>query len=471
MLTLVLIAGIAAQCANPRTRPEWNQLSAGQKRSFLNAVGRLNERPRGGNNPSTWNYEQFARAHWDYRGPNHDRPPFFVWHREYVYQFEQALRSIDSSVVLPYWDWTLDSQNPGAADVFQPQHFGREGDPGTNCINTGVAANWTGYANNGNCLRRCPDFNAFFSPEGVNGFISRSTTFAQLQGLIEQGPHGAVHLQLGGSCGDFSTMASANDPIFFLHHAMVDKIWWKWQQACPEFVNNYSGNMNAQLAPFGVTAREVMDVRGGRYCYTYTENRGDTPAVRGRCANSSSGTATTTGTASASPTPSHDPYWIQHNIQNLVPNTQQFHVNLTVLPQRNAAAQNLIGKRDIILDSVPEGYYPDLVKGTTTATATATSTDSGAYPTPTDIIYPDYSFNPNYTVHAPPSTDRTEKYLIRYPGALSPEFVKRMDMNPEIVEKIRGVAMQIVDDYNNKKGYVSPAALVNTQKDKCKRRS
>jgi hypothetical protein len=432
----------------------------------MRAITALKERPRGGANPASWNYEQFAQAHWDYQQPNHDRPPFFLWHREYVYQYEQALRSIDPSVSLPYWDWTVASQNPGAAELFLPRYFGGNGDPATNCVTTGVAAGWEGYANNNGCLRRCTDWSALYSPEGVNGLISSATTFAQLQRAIEPGPHGAVHLQMGGRCGDFGTMASANDPIFFVHHAMVDKIWWKWQQACPEFLNNYSGSLNERLAPFPVSARDVMDTQSERYCYTYSTSRGDTPAVRGRCANASS-TGSATSSATASPTPTGDPYWIQHTIQRLVAGSEQFHANITVLAQR--ASQQVFAKREILLESYPEGYMPTHTPAAT-ATATATSTDSGAYPTATITPYPDYSFNLNYTVHAPAPTDRSEKYLIRYPGKLPDDLLKRMMLDPIVVENIRGYAKSIVDQYNNKDGYISPAALINSQKEKCRRK-
>jgi len=42
------------------------------------------------------------------------------------------------------------------------------------------------------------------------------------------GPHGGGHYALGGDPGrDF--FASPGDPVFYLHHAMIDRVWWMWQ--------------------------------------------------------------------------------------------------------------------------------------------------------------------------------------------------------------------------------------------------
>jgi tyrosinase len=41
------------------------------------------------------------------------------------------------------------------------------------------------------------------------------------------GLHAAGHFTLGGDAGD--VFSSPNDPAFFLHHSMVDYVWWIWQ--------------------------------------------------------------------------------------------------------------------------------------------------------------------------------------------------------------------------------------------------
>ncbi len=46
---------------------------------------------------------------------------------------------------------------------------------------------------------------------------------------LEGDPHGTLHGWVGGPGGTMSGMSSPNDPIFFLHHAPVDRMWARWQ--------------------------------------------------------------------------------------------------------------------------------------------------------------------------------------------------------------------------------------------------
>ena len=60
---------------------------------------------------------------------------------------------------------------------------------------------------------------------------------------LERDPHGTLHVWTGGqglgnpSRGTMSGMSSPNDPIFFLHHCQVDRIWALWQDR--GFMNDY----------------------------------------------------------------------------------------------------------------------------------------------------------------------------------------------------------------------------------------
>jgi hypothetical protein len=109
----------------------------------------------------------------------------------------------------------LNSQNPAGAEVLRAEYFGTNGQVG-NCVMDGVASGWIGFAASTGCLKRCNEFSAFHSPESVSRWISQSTTYEQLRLAIENGPHAVVHSQLGGGCGDFSKMSSANDPSIFI---------------------------------------------------------------------------------------------------------------------------------------------------------------------------------------------------------------------------------------------------------------
>ena len=56
--------------------------------------------------------------------------------------------------------------------------------------------------------------------------------YHQFRLSLEQSPH---HNLIHGRVGrDMAQMISPNDPIFFLHHCQVDRIWARWQQDHPE---------------------------------------------------------------------------------------------------------------------------------------------------------------------------------------------------------------------------------------------
>lgn len=67
---------------------------------------------------------------------------------------------------------------------------------------------------------------------------------ARMQGNIDLvngdiGIHGGPHLTLGGDPGR-DVGVSPSDPMFFLHHGGIDRIWWIWQMIDPQ--NRLWGN-------------------------------------------------------------------------------------------------------------------------------------------------------------------------------------------------------------------------------------
>lgn len=59
--------------------------------------------------------------------------------------------------------------------------------------------------------------------------------------------HGAGHYSIGGDAGD--VYSSPVDPVFFLHHAMVDKLYWLWQALHPEQANTIAGTITIGNRP------------------------------------------------------------------------------------------------------------------------------------------------------------------------------------------------------------------------------
>ena len=88
-------------------RKNLTRLTITERQAFTNAVNQLR---------ADGNYTPFVDQHQGALGHGHGGPAFFPWHREFVLRFEHALQAIDSSVSLPYWDWTAENLNSAGTE-------------------------------------------------------------------------------------------------------------------------------------------------------------------------------------------------------------------------------------------------------------------------------------------------------------------------------------------------------------------
>lgn len=89
-------AQLPESCARIDVRREWNDLTPAEQRRFTSAVNQLRLNGQ---------FDVFSQTHVEQNMHWHNGPMFFPSHRLFIYLFEQALRAIDDSIVLPYWDW------------------------------------------------------------------------------------------------------------------------------------------------------------------------------------------------------------------------------------------------------------------------------------------------------------------------------------------------------------------------------
>ena len=219
-----------SRCPRVSERRLWDDLSCEEQNAFLRNIRRLK---RNGT------YDTFVRVHIENERAVHGTPEFLPWHRWFIYQFELALRSVADPpyrcMSLPYWDWELDSGNEGASSVFALETFSSF--EGTNengrCqfqINHGRGT--------GSCLRRTLNFDfPFWGEARVAALIRRYSQYGDdfssdrtrnngFRAALEGGPHAATHNFIGGSMIDES---APNDPLFWIHHANVDRLWSLFQ--------------------------------------------------------------------------------------------------------------------------------------------------------------------------------------------------------------------------------------------------
>jgi tyrosinase len=186
-----------------RTRPSWETFCTGPLyEPFVNAIGSMRAN-QGTTTPANWGY--WVDVHQNFCP--HERPYFLAWHRGFLYRFEENLRTVSgiSDMVLPYWDYyTQPRIPPEFLDTSSPLwRKERTGDDVTGALTLDPFADTITH-------------------------FKRGTTDA-FEPAIETAPHNPVHNLIGGAMGDIAI--SPRDPLFWVHHANIDRLWVAWFEA------------------------------------------------------------------------------------------------------------------------------------------------------------------------------------------------------------------------------------------------
>lgn len=319
-------------------RRAWDDMSTVDRLNYIDAVKCLEDKPArtppelapGARN---WR-DDFVYAHINQTNFAHVSGLLLPWHRQFVWAYEQSLRNeCGYTGALPYWAWERHSANQSDSPVWKPgpTSFGGNGayiphgptnasvldveppfylyrSPGTGggCISSGPFANSTitlgpvtpepnpipnntyGLQSNPRCLKRDLDdaLSATSLTYKVIADLMQTSTIHDFHPLLENTAHPSSHNYMGGDGGDFYT--SPNDPVFYLIHAQIDRLWTVWQgqdYASRQYaldgtltIANRPPSGNATLEsvmkmgiPAGgdVPIGAVMNAIAGEYCYVY----------------------------------------------------------------------------------------------------------------------------------------------------------------------------------------------------------
>ena len=172
---------------------------------------------------------------------------FLPWHRGYLLAFEATVRAAVVALggpadwALPYWNYLKAGQSelppafgttdwpdgPDGNPLFVSERHGPQGD-GHVHVPTGLGHHldamdepeFTGVASGGSV--------------GFGGVVTDFNTGGSPHGGIERQPHDWVHGQVGGQSGNEGLMSRPRtaglDPIFWLHHANIDRLWESWRR-------------------------------------------------------------------------------------------------------------------------------------------------------------------------------------------------------------------------------------------------
>jgi Common central domain of tyrosinase len=252
----------------------------------------------GGGTPNR--YDDYVWMHNTVSHGAHRGPAFGPWHREFLHQFEFDLQQVSGhpELTLPYWDWTTDRSAASAGWPFTNDFMGGFGNAGpgptTGFITTSQfsdPANWRINIRRGNdadlTLKRSrgvpsgaelptredvlfalgPGVPAGSAWPSVYDFAPWNDTSGQptdgqilrsFRKFLERVLHDGIHVWIGdawefvgnsprdGGHMTFPAVA-VNDPVFWLHHCNVDRLWSIWQRkaALSAYVPQVAGTATA----------------------------------------------------------------------------------------------------------------------------------------------------------------------------------------------------------------------------------
>lgn len=250
---------------------------------YARAVGAMKE--RSDEDPTSWSYQ--AAIHGSETEPTqslwnqceHGSWYFLAWHRIYLYYFEQIVRAAvietggPEDWALPYWNYGLNGVNASLPEAFREPGdetnplFVAQRAPG---VNEGAMLPPT-ITSDTEALAR-PEF--IGGPEFGGGIAPPQERFWNETGRIEQTPHNDVHSVIGRGGWMGNPDRAAKDPIFWLHHANIDRIWATWNAngganpADSEWLEQPFGFFDAEGGEIAKTCGEVLDTIGD-LGYTY----------------------------------------------------------------------------------------------------------------------------------------------------------------------------------------------------------
>ncbi|KAK2009616.1 Di-copper centre-containing protein [Colletotrichum eremochloae] len=338
---------------NVRIRREWGSLSRQNKLEYIQAAKCLQSKPP--RTPSSeaagakTRFDDFVANHINQTTTIHYTGNFLSWHRYFTWLYEEALRNeCGYQGTQPYWDWSKTAiTGMEKSPIFDGSETSISGNgefiPGREPIVLGASMGlppiYLPVGTGGGCVTSGPFKDLVVnlgpaaldlpggvveaSPEGplsynprclkrdltteVNRVYANVTSVLsnilqpqnvydfqmQMQGVPGSGSigiHGGGHYALGGDPGR-DVFTSPGDPVFYLHHSMIDRVWWMWQMLSPQerqygetalagtktFLNQ-PPSANATMDDFleygyvgaePIKIRDAMSTVAGPFCYVY----------------------------------------------------------------------------------------------------------------------------------------------------------------------------------------------------------
>ncbi|KAJ5064834.1 hypothetical protein J3E74DRAFT_461510 [Bipolaris maydis] len=300
---------------NAPVRRNWDHLSKKERREYISAVKCLQSLPSKSDPAlvpgAKTRFDDFVGQHINQTRSIHGTGNFLTWHRYFTFAYEKTLRQeCGYKGYQPYWNWFSYQDDVTKSPVFDGSDTSMGGDGSFVQHNGSVAGGGTIFlpsGNGGGCIQSGPfkglqinlgpvspgmagepkvaqplDYNPRCSKRDITSVAAKTwltnenllnvtigaasknigTFQDELQGRFGDGflgMHASGHYTMGGDGGDF--YSSPNDPVFYLHHAMVDRVWWIWQALHLDQANTIAGNVAAfQPNSAKTTLKDIIEM-------------------------------------------------------------------------------------------------------------------------------------------------------------------------------------------------------------------
>ena len=261
-------------------RREVNSLPAGDQTlsAYAGAVEVMQRRPA--SDPTSWTFQAAIHGtHATHPLPGQNQCQhatwFFVsWHRMFLYYFERIVRAAvvdaggDAGWALPYWNYELGGPSAAIPAAFRSPTTAGGSNPlyvaqRASGINAGHALPPQATTSTHAVSRHV------YTGAAELGGGPTAVVFQQFNGptgQLESTPHNAVHGVVGGSTGWMNDPdQAAQDPIFWLHHANIDRLWVLWVRNGhtnpndPKWANQSFSFFDEHGQKVSQTASQVLD--------------------------------------------------------------------------------------------------------------------------------------------------------------------------------------------------------------------
>jgi len=272
-------------------------------------LARLSGNPSAIASPLSWRYQAAIHSYVRARDPNADATDlplpsdegtfwtqcehgnwfFLPWHRMYLHYFEMIVLSHvvrlggPTDWALPYWNYSNPGQSTLPAAFRIPattanQLFIPQRDPDANGGGTTFVEPRPPGAPPPFDITAAMGLTVFENAGGASGFGGSSGEGGSLEGT----PHGSMHVRTaGGPTGFmFDFVKVGLDPIFWLHHCNIDRLWKAWLRQGGGRANPTDGGWLGASFPFhdasgqraDLTVSQVIDTRAEPLSYQYDDD-------------------------------------------------------------------------------------------------------------------------------------------------------------------------------------------------------